>query len=57
VMDDYTRVIFVAGLRIKSDAATTLIEIIEAGERQFEKHVKFLQTNQRGEFRSEELQQ
>jgi hypothetical protein len=56
-MDDYTRVIFVAGLRIKSDAATTLVEIIEAGERQFEKHVKFLQTNQRGEFRSEELQQ
>jgi transposase InsO family protein len=56
VMDEYTRIIFVAGLRKKSDAATALIEIIEAAERQFEKRVKFLQTDQGGEFRSEELQ-
>jgi hypothetical protein len=42
VMDEYTRIIFVAGLRKKSDAATALIEIIEAAERQFEKCVKFL---------------
>jgi hypothetical protein len=55
VMDDYTRIIFVAGLRKKSDAAIALIEIIEAAERQFEKGVKFLQTDQGGEFRSEEL--
>jgi transposase InsO family protein len=57
VVDDYTRITFVAGLRKKSDAATALIEIIEAAERQFEKCVKFLQTDQGGEFRSEELQQ
>jgi flagellar basal body rod protein FlgF len=56
VIDDCTRII-VAGLRKKSDAATALIEIIEAAERQFEKRVKFLQTDQEGESRSEGLQQ
>jgi hypothetical protein len=57
VMDDNTRITFVAGLRKKSDAATALIGIIEAAERQFETCVKFLQTDQGGGFRSEELQQ